>query len=249
MEVLSWKGGDGFDMWANVKRPCASTISLEITGNNLFPTASGSTTLAFDKPGRKKIFSKRVIERSIPWNFNYTFHSQCGLVQAPPDRNYRYEIPIRESGGVLVSQGFHGTFSHFGAANEYAIDFSVPENTPVYAAREGVVVQVVQSFTRGGPDIAENDVNVVRIQHSDFSIGEYAHLRANGVIVREGQVIKRGELLAYSGNTGHTSGPHLHFAVHVPVDGIKRRSIPIAFFTGESPGEVLQQGKRYISRM
>src|SRR5690606_10536195 len=137
-------------------------------------------------------------------------------------------------------QGFQGPYSHYGAANEYAVDFRVPENTPIYAARDGVVVQVIKHFKRGGADVPESDANVIKVQHADLTVAEYAHLRYEGAIVEEGQTVKRGQLIGYSGSTGRSTGPHLHFAVHVPVSGKRRRSIPIAFDTGYPGQDKLQ---------
>lgn len=242
-----WPGGNGFDLWANLFRPGATTLSIEEKGTNLVPITSGLKTFAFREPGRKKILSKRIVQKGASWTFQYSFYSQRGLPDAAHDDSYLYPIPVSVKNGVFVSQGFKGPYSHYGAANEYAVDFRVPENTPVYAARDGIVVQVVKHFTRGGADVPESEANIIKVQHSDFTIAEYAHLRPNGAVVAEGQKVKRGELIGYSGSTGKSTGPHLHFAVHVPISGKNRRSVPISFYTGSSNGESLQEGRRYSS--
>lgn len=237
-------GRGSVDFWAQSTRPCALTLSVESSGTNLDNKLPGRVTTTMLRPGKQKLFSKGILQEGQPWSLSYTFHSQCGVVGASPD-NALYDIPFALGQSIRVSQGFHGPYSHYGAANEYAVDFDVPEGTPIYAAREGTVVDVIQKFSRGGPHESEDGANVVRIEHADHTIAEYAHLRYNGALVKVGQVVERGELIAYSGNTGKTTGPHLHFAVHVPIDGQYRRSVPIRFATEEGPSLGLLEDKHY----
>jgi murein DD-endopeptidase MepM/ murein hydrolase activator NlpD len=56
----------------------------------------------------------------------------------------------------------------------------------------------------------------VLIRHEDFTYGLYLHLKFKGVKVKLGNAVKQGQSIAASGNSGTTSGPHLHFAVLVP---------------------------------
>lgn len=249
MMVVPWKNKRGFDFWAESNQPCAATVSLEEKSKNLTPVNSNWFTFPIDGFEKKRLFSRVVARVGEEWNFSYTFHTQCGLASARHDDIYHYAIPLVQKGGVYVSQGYRGHASHFGEANEFAIDFGVPENSPVYAAREGIVAQVVQHFTKGGPNEPETNANAVRIQHMDGTVAEYAHLRANGATVKVGDQVKRGQLIAYSGNTGKSTGPHLHFAVHMPIDGLRRRSIPVSFSTVSELGASLEQGKRYISAL
>ncbi|MFN8395549.1 MAG: M23 family metallopeptidase [Bacteroidia bacterium] len=83
------------------------------------------------------------------------------------------------------------------------LDFACPVGTPIYASGNGVV------------DIAESGENgygiCLNINHQNGYRTKYAHL--SKIMVRNGQAIKRGQLLAYSGNTGLSSGPHLHYEV------------------------------------
>lgn len=95
-----------------------------------------------------------------------------------------------------------------------AIDLRAAVGTPVYAA-EGGTVDWVQAWdghsTRGDQSYG----NLVRIRHADYKGGIlrtlYAHL--DSYRVTNGQTVKEGELIGYSGNTGNTTGPHLHFEV------------------------------------
>jgi len=70
--------------------------------------------------------------------------------------------------------------------------------------------------------------NFVRIMHDDGTMGVYLHLMQGSVKVREGQRVLPGSALALSGNTGNSTGPHLHFVVQRNV-GLALESIPFDF--------------------
>ncbi|MCX7759507.1 MAG: M23 family metallopeptidase, partial [bacterium] len=82
------------------------------------------------------------------------------------------------------------------------IDFAMPLGTPVYAAEGG-------SVTFSGP--ARNAGNTIVIQNSDSLTYRYMH--NNTLLYRAGQSVNAGDQITLSGNTGQSSGPHLHFDV------------------------------------
>ncbi|MCK9510232.1 MAG: M23 family metallopeptidase [Pigmentiphaga sp.] len=84
------------------------------------------------------------------------------------------------------------------------IDFAAPRGTPIYAAAGGVVLTA--KYLRGYG-------NTVEIDHGDRLVTRYAH--ASRLLVKPGQVIKRGQQVATVGSTGRSTGPHLHFEVRV----------------------------------
>jgi murein DD-endopeptidase MepM/ murein hydrolase activator NlpD len=91
----------------------------------------------------------------------------------------------------------------------HGIDIAGPIGTPIVAAADGVVI--TSEWHSGGYG------NFVEIEHPDGSITLYAHNSENRVEV--GQVVKQGELIAFMGSTGYSTGPHLHFELHLPGQG------------------------------
>jgi len=95
-----------------------------------------------------------------------------------------------------------------------SIDFLCNEETPIYAAASGKVVFVKQDSKIGGPDKKYwNDGNRIVIKHTNEEHTAYEHLKFNGAKVKVGQAVKKGQIIGYSGNTGFTLAPHLHFEV------------------------------------
>ena len=136
--------------------------------------------------------------------FQYSLGDPAGTAQS-----YRYPLPWR-GGPFRLSQGANGQYSHYGPKNRYAMDIAMPVGTPIIAARAGVVVKTENSQSGRGTDASGN---FVRVLHDDGTMGVYLHLKQGSVSVREGQRVKVGSPLALSGNTGNSSGPHLHFVV------------------------------------
>ncbi|MBO3277325.1 peptidoglycan DD-metalloendopeptidase family protein [Pseudomonas schmalbachii] len=137
---------------------------------------------------------------------------------------FRYPLPWR-GGPFRLSQGPNGKYSHFTPKGRYAIDIAMPEGTPIVAARGGMVVKVENSQSGRGNNPSGN---FVRVLHDDGTMGVYLHLMRGSVLVREGQRVGIGTPLARSGNTGNSSGPHLHFVVQRNV-GLALESIPFDF--------------------
>lgn len=107
----------------------------------------------------------------------------------------------------------------------------MPKGTPVHAARAGIVMDVENDFFKGGVNRAySSQANSIRILHADGSMAVYAHLELEKAQVHPGLQVVAGQLIGYSGNTGFSSGPHLHFAVQYN-QGMKLVSAPFSFRT------------------
>ena len=163
-----------------------------------------------------------------------------GNFYARHDPQARYRLPFADGGSFVIGQAADGPLTtHNAVDSENAVDFTLPENTPVVAARNGIVIETESTNRLGGRDrVLAQMANYVRILHADETVATYAHLAPGGVTVAPGQRVSAGALIGYSGATGYTSGPHLHFVVQKPVPtatGFSMQSLPILFYVGNPP--------------
>lgn len=165
---------------------------------------------------------------------------KIGSIVAIPDPGAVYRLPYEDARSFFISQAAGGPITtHDGEDSRYAFDFTMPENTPVVAARAGVVIASESSYRLGGRNPALMSMaNFVSILQDDQTVATYAHLAPGGVIVRPGERVLAGTPIGYSGSTGYTSGPHLHFVVQKLVrknEGFAAVSLPLRFFVGDPP--------------
>lgn len=111
-----------------------------------------------------------------------------------PVQKYTKSASFAQAGGMWQS-------THSGQ------DFAVPSGTKVVAAHGGTVVKAGGNGAGDGPAYG----NAVVIKHGNGTFSQYAHL--SRIDVKIGQVVKTGQDIARSGNTGNSSGPHLHFEI------------------------------------
>ena len=243
-------GAGRYEFEAENLNPYTVTLSIDFESmNNL--KAMVKLPLFVEVPGktRKKVLELSRISPGIGSGFRSTYGWVRGSAFAVHNDSYIYALPFRKGTNVRVSQGYNGGMTHYGLS-AYAIDFSVPQGTPVHAAREGVVVGSEGSNTAGGmsPEYRKY-ANYVIIEHSDGTMGNYYHLRQGGSAVRIGQKVSQGELIGYSGNTGYSSGPHLHFSVS-KVDPISMRrpmNLPVKIQSREGIVALPRKGDWYTA--
>jgi murein DD-endopeptidase MepM/ murein hydrolase activator NlpD len=140
---------------------------------------------------------------------------------------FTYQLPFSANAHWSISQGFHGQASHNDALNVFAVDFDIPLGTPVIAARTGIVMEVIDEYPDTG-STRKSDMehaNIIRILHEDGTMAVYGHLMQHSAMVTPGLWLVGGTVIAQSGNSGFTRGPHLHFAIQLN-SGMELNSIP-----------------------
>lgn len=165
-------------------------------------------------------------------NFSY----QMGDFERGMD-NEPFRIPFDDGKTHTVGQAFGGPLtSHNSPESQYALDINMPEGTRIVAARDGTVVDYAFSYNNSGSADAEQKLkaNFVLIEHTDGSLAMYSHLAPISVPLEQGGIVHAGDLIGYSGTTGFSSGPHLHFAVLKPyfkADGtLVSRAMPFKLY-------------------
>lgn len=166
--------------------------------------------------GEKRIGYIKPQNPNARWSYAYKTNYTLGDPKAQPDQQARYAPPVPAGKGFMITQAFNGPFSHQDSANRYAVDIAMDVGTPVLASRGGVVMDIEEDFSKGGTHNSKlaYKANSVRILHSDGTMAIYAHLQLESIQVRAGDRVSTGQHIANSGNTGFSSGPHLHFAIH-----------------------------------
>lgn len=132
----------------------------------------------------------------------------------------------------------------------YAWDFAMPMGSLILAARGGRVSFVEQHWDIGGPNFKKYAAfaNYVAIDQGDGTTALYLHLMQHGSLVKPGQPVIQGQPIAYSGETGFASGPHLHFQVErTDPFSYFTQSIPVGFAEVTTDLGVPQQGLLYTS--
>jgi murein DD-endopeptidase MepM/ murein hydrolase activator NlpD len=174
----------------------------------------------------------------------YQYQYLAGDPRAQHKPTQPYRVPFALSNAYPVTQAFPEIATHMTLDSQYAVDIAMPIGTDIFAARGGIVFDVAASNFRGGLD-PERDgptANVIRILHDDGTYAIYAHLNTNTIRVRPGDLVKRGQYIADSGNTGFSSGPHLHFAVAHNA-GMRIKSVPVTFLGANSDSVVPASGR------
>jgi murein DD-endopeptidase MepM/ murein hydrolase activator NlpD len=223
------------------------TVTFEMDLINL----EGSTNFPYTTtyPGKQttEAFTLAPIHPDQKWDYSYTSYYTMGSCQAVHDDGYVYSLPYAPGSSYKVTQGHNGSYSHTGA-EQYAIDWRMPVGTAVHAARSGIVAKVKDDSSKGGGDRKyEHCANYILIRHDDGTLANYAHLQKAGSLVVVGQTVEAGDLIGFSGSTGFSTGPHLHFAVFKTRDGRRRESIPVRFRTSSSTAASLVEGRNYKS--
>ena len=214
----------------NYDVPVEVVLALDQLHNLELPRPDQSMRWVVEAKQDLVLLQLRAVDDNIAPQADYRFIWLPGDPEAVHDANYLYRAPFAVARDYPITQAFPIGITHLTADSYYAVDLAMPIGTGIYAARGGTVFEVASTNFRGGtdPDKDMASANVIRIMHDDGSHAAYAHLNLNSVRVRPGDRVERGQYIADSGNTGFSSGPHLHFVVMIN-RGMRAVSVPVLF--------------------
>ena len=218
--LFSSKAGTAVKSGFGKKAALAAALIAAVAGVAKLITDNDDDTEASEDQGDG---SRNVY--GVGGDFGATGNTQGSAVR-PLSGNPQVSSPF----GQVRHLTFNGKKSPSYGQPHGGVDFKVSTGTPVMAANDGVVV--------GTPYDADGFGNYVQIQHRDGHSSYYGHLASKGV--SEGQEVTAGQVVGVSGESGMTTGPHLHFEVRR--GGIKVD--PLGYLSGAasvSPGEVGSQ--------
>lgn len=204
------------------------TVSLDLITTNMKKDKDVNDKILI--PGGEKNFEiVRLKGLNGPYTYKYNYTYEKGnTFTSRHDDNFIYFLPCDEKFKII--QGYFGSFSHKG---KRALDFKMPVGSKVYAARGGTIIEIRESSSTGCKSSkCMKEGNYILILHDDGSYASYFHLQKDGAIVNQGEEVKQGEHIAYSGNTGWSSEPHLHFEVYTNNNGV-RNTVATKFKTSK----------------
>jgi peptidoglycan LD-endopeptidase LytH len=155
--------------------------------------ASGASPVASPPP---------VVRPPLPTS---TSRASLDADPVPELRNRRLELPVRDSVRRELRDSF---YEKRGSDRQHeAIDIMTPRNTPIVAVEDGTIARLFESKAGGH--------TVYQFDPANTYVYYYAHLERYADGLKDGDVVRRGQLLGYAGTSGNASkdAPHLHFAI------------------------------------
>jgi murein DD-endopeptidase MepM/ murein hydrolase activator NlpD len=208
---------------------CVVTFEVSIVRSDVASVPDGANYRASVEPRtRQALLQIKRADTPKP-ALRYAWKAALGSPEAQHNPSQPYRVPFGIGSTYLISQAYPSRITHTTPDSQYAVDIALPDGTPVYAAREGLVINARHDSFRGAvAPVMLDQANVIEILHGDGTIAIYAHLHWDSIRVRIGDHVERGQYIAASGNTGFTSGPHLHFAI-IRNAGTTNISVPFQF--------------------
>jgi murein DD-endopeptidase MepM/ murein hydrolase activator NlpD len=215
---------DFYPVWPSDGPPNAHWTSVTHPAGLEWPTISG------ERNGKAFRYTSRlpeIVRDAV---------ALCADAGGPTDAHCYYRLPFANGTQTIVTQGNGGAFTHQGG-QQFAYDLSGVEGTPLLASRPGIVNSVRSNITvncqapgfQGPCPFFGNFVSVV---HQDGTEAFYLHMVTDSPVVVQDQEVKRGDTLGLLGNTGNSTGPHVHFHVNGPGTNI---TIPARFELLQNP--------------
>ncbi|MDH3647772.1 MAG: M23 family metallopeptidase [Gammaproteobacteria bacterium] len=166
--------------------------------------------------------------------------SFCADALFPDPSTSPYVLPYPPNVSYTM---FQGNCSQLGGHRDtFAYDFSHGMGDPITASRAGTVIIVNDNFS--DDDHIEGHENNVFVEHTDGTVVRYTHLMQDGAMVTVDQQVFQGDIVSLAGNSGNSSGPHLHFQVFRSRNFDKSNAIPVTFRnaigTARTNGELIE---------
>lgn len=190
----------------------------------------------------------------------HVYSYQNYLQRFTQDKIIRLSLPF--FGKWRVNQGFDGEYTHKGDW-QYAWDFVLTHddkefsnngdsvndfycfNKPLIMPADGLIEIIVDGILDneiGKVNLENNWGNTVVIKHSEFLYTKLSHIKSGSFLVKEGQFVRKGEVIASVGNSGRSPYPHVHFQVQeTPFVGSKTLRYPIDLFLSGDENKVLKK--------
>lgn len=209
LQIFAEKKNLGGVLYAKNSELYPYSIVLSLDLKNMTFSEGAKTVFVIPAKSEKFKIGEVTAEPNKAYRYSYQVKFTMGDVTSKPDLNYVYDLPFRKGNAYKLGQGYNGTLSH---KNENSLDFTMPVGSEIVAARAGVVVQVVESNTQSCmQEECKKYNNYITIMHDDGSFASYVHIKYNGALCKVGDVVKKGDKIALSGDVGYASGAHLHF--------------------------------------
>lgn len=141
---------------------------------------------------------------------SFSFTANSDEPQDKGKKNLPTIWPLEKADIEKISKDFGGT----GEENHPGIDFVAKKGTPVKATASGVVKAAKEKGAYG---------NIVYLVHDDHCATLYAHL--SKFKVKEGMKVKKGDVIGYVGNTGKSTGPHLHYEIMIDGESVNPKKV------------------------
>lgn len=239
------RDGSNIELRARNLQQFPITFTMRVRTSNMVADGPRTITETLDADQSRLVMVLTEAGGDRKSNYRISCDWTIGDKDANHDDDQIYLLPYEFGKSYRVLQGYGSRFSHRGL-EEFAVDFNMPVGTPVHAARSGVVAKIVESNDKGcWEDGCGAYANYIVVLHTDGTTGEYYHLAKDGALVEVGDSIYAGQFIALSGNTGHTTMPHLHFAVYRAAAWGNTQSIPVRFLSSDGIIDKPRGGGRY----
>lgn len=246
VDVKYIKTSEGYTVFADNREPCPVSIKINMTLKNM--TSTRGNNKIFVVPGYTNGYEiTKLVVKDNSKSSRFDINSVTAMgdhFQKEYDHDYPYDLPYNTGNTHRVMQGYHGKLSHI---NSYALDFDIPAGGDILAARDGIVIDVMDRNSKScGQPSCNKFNNYIRIYHSDGTFAEYTHIKRGSSRVQKGSVVTQGQKIASCGNVGWATGPHLHFEVFL-LNMDKKVTVPTKFkLRNDLPPIELLEKERYL---